>query len=148
MLRQALERSAKVAVAKAAWRNRERLGLLRVKEDAIVLHAMCWDDEIRDPPNVTVPAVDVSAAEGQAPAAGMIAGIGLEAALQLLETMAQEDISDYRDHCRDAVEEMFAAKSEQARRARRTAADRRGRRPDGSPERLRRSCEGPPRRVQ
>ncbi|GAA0611780.1 Ku protein [Streptomyces crystallinus] len=97
VLRQALERSAKVAIAKFAWHNRERLGLLQVKENAIVLHAMRWDDEVRDPTDVTVLAAEVSAAE-------------VEAAIQLLETM--EDISDYRDHHRDAVEEMIAAKSE------------------------------------
>ncbi|WP_338120201.1 Ku protein [Streptomyces agglomeratus] len=47
LLRQALERSSKVAVAKYAWHNRERLGLLRIKEDAIVLHSLKWPDEIR-----------------------------------------------------------------------------------------------------
>ncbi|MFF1482254.1 Ku protein, partial [Streptomyces sp. NPDC058301] len=99
LLRQALERSAKVAVAKFAWHNRERLGLLRVKDEAIVLHAMRWDDEIRDPADVTVPTADVSKAE-------------VDAAIQLLETMAQDDISDYRDHYRDTVEEMLAAKAE------------------------------------
>lgn len=49
LLRKALERSDKVAVAKFAWHNRERLGLLRVREDAIVLHSMRWPDEIRSP---------------------------------------------------------------------------------------------------
>lgn len=49
LLRRALERSDKVAVAKFAWHNRERLGLLRVRDDAIVLHAMRWPDEIRSP---------------------------------------------------------------------------------------------------
>lgn len=49
LLRQALERSSKVAIAKYAWSGRERLGLLRVREEAIVLHAMRWPDEIRAP---------------------------------------------------------------------------------------------------
>ncbi len=40
LLRRALERSDKVAVAKFAWHNRERLGLLRVREGVIVLHSM------------------------------------------------------------------------------------------------------------
>ncbi|MFE5621080.1 Ku protein [Streptomyces virginiae] len=40
LLRQALERSSKVAVAKFAMRDRERLGLLRVKGDVIMLHAL------------------------------------------------------------------------------------------------------------
>lgn len=40
LLRKALERSDKVAIAKFAWHNRERLGLLRVRDNAIVLYAM------------------------------------------------------------------------------------------------------------
>ncbi len=47
LLRQALARSSKVAVAKYAWSGRERLGLLRVRDEAIVLHAMRWPDEVR-----------------------------------------------------------------------------------------------------
>lgn len=49
LLRLALERSSKVAIAKYAWSGRERLGLLRVRGEAIVLHAMRWPDEIRNP---------------------------------------------------------------------------------------------------
>jgi DNA end-binding protein Ku len=49
LLRMALARSSKVAVAKYAWSGRERLVLLRVREDVIVLHAMRWADEIRSP---------------------------------------------------------------------------------------------------
>ncbi|WP_346427608.1 Ku protein [Streptomyces sp. AcE210] len=49
LLRTALERNSKAAVAKFAWHGRERLGLLRIKDDAIILHAMRWPDEIRSP---------------------------------------------------------------------------------------------------
>ncbi|MFD2118768.1 Ku protein [Streptomyces cirratus] len=42
LLRQALELSPKVAVAKFAMRDRERLGLLRVLDDVIVLRGMRW----------------------------------------------------------------------------------------------------------
>ncbi|GGK24920.1 hypothetical protein GCM10011583_66220 [Streptomyces camponoticapitis] len=51
LLRKALERSSKAAVAKYALRGRERLGLLSIKENAMVLHQMHWPDEIRDPPS-------------------------------------------------------------------------------------------------
>ncbi|WP_405996675.1 Ku protein [Streptomyces sp. NBC_00829] len=37
-----------MAIAKYAWSGRERLGLLRVRDNVIVLHAMRWADEIRD----------------------------------------------------------------------------------------------------
>ncbi|MBT2391958.1 Ku protein [Streptomyces sp. ISL-1] len=98
LLRKALERSAKVAVAKFAWHNRERLGLLRVKENAIVLHAMRWPDEIRDPAELTPQPVDVDDSE-------------IDAAIQLMETMAADDISGYTDHYREALEEVIAAKA-------------------------------------
>ncbi|MEU4356284.1 Ku protein [Streptomyces virginiae] len=55
LLRQALERSSRVAVAKFAMRDRERLGLLRVKDDVIMLHALRWPDEIRSASQVPVP---------------------------------------------------------------------------------------------
>lgn len=47
LLRKALERSSKVAVAKFAWHGRERLGLLRVREGANVLHSMKWRAAMR-----------------------------------------------------------------------------------------------------
>jgi DNA end-binding protein Ku len=56
----ALERSAKVVIAKYAWSGRERLGLLRVRDDAIVLHAMRWPDEIRSPQELAPDVVEIS----------------------------------------------------------------------------------------
>ncbi|MET9662208.1 Ku protein [Streptomyces sp. NPDC006510] len=99
LLRKALERSDKVAVAKFAWHNRERLGLLRVREDAIVLHAMRWPDEIRTPESLKPKDVDLDDEE-------------IERAVQLTDTMALEDISDFRDEYRDALEDLVEAKSE------------------------------------
>lgn len=99
LLRKALERSDKVAVAKFAWHNRERLGLLRVRENAIVLHSMRWPDEIRSPESL-VPR-DVELEDGE-----------VERAVQLTDTMALDDISGFRDHYREALEELIAAKSE------------------------------------
>ncbi|MFF4717383.1 Ku protein [Streptomyces eurythermus] len=74
LLVEALSRSAKVAVAKYAWSGRERLGLLRVRDDVLVLHAMRRPDEIRDPAKLLPPPTAVSEAE--------IAG-----ALALMDTM-------------------------------------------------------------
>ena len=82
LLRQALERSSKVAVAKFAWHGRERLGLLRVKDDAIVLHAMRWPDEIRSPRALAPKPVEVDDSE-------------IEGAVALMEAMGQDDISGY-----------------------------------------------------
>lgn len=47
LLRQALQRSSKVAVVRFAMRDRERLGLPRVMDKVIVLHGLRWPYEIR-----------------------------------------------------------------------------------------------------
>ncbi|MEV5204494.1 Ku protein [Streptomyces sp. NPDC053720] len=99
LLRKALERSDKVAVAKFAWHNRERLGLLRVRDDAIVLHAMRWPDEIRSPESLRPKDIDLDDEE-------------IERAVQLTDTMALDDITGFRDEYRDALEELIEAKAE------------------------------------
>ncbi|WP_331734232.1 Ku protein (plasmid) [Streptomyces sp. NBC_01220] len=99
LLRKALERSDKVAVAKFAWHGRERLGLLRVREGAIVLHSMHWPDEIRSPESLAPKAVELDDDE-------------IERAVQLTETMATDDITQFRDRYRDALEELIEAKAE------------------------------------
>ncbi|MFD5870490.1 Ku protein [Streptomyces sp. NPDC060322] len=99
LLRKALERSDKVAVAKFAWHNRERLGLLRVREDAIVLHSMRWPDEIRSPESLAPRETELDEDE-------------IERAVQLTDSMALDGISGFRDHYREALEELLAAKSE------------------------------------
>src|SRR5690349_12600209 len=52
LLREALGRSRKVAIAKYALRGRERLGMLRVVGDVIAMHGLLWPDEIRAPEGV------------------------------------------------------------------------------------------------
>ncbi|MEU5971912.1 Ku protein [Streptomyces globisporus] len=100
LLRKALERSSKVAVAKFAWHGRKRLGLLRIREGAIVLHSMKWPDEVRNTTDVAVPR-DVEVGEEE-----------IEQALQLSEQMTIEDLSGFRDEYREALENIIAAKSE------------------------------------
>ncbi|MFD5910194.1 Ku protein [Streptomyces massasporeus] len=101
LLRMALARSSKVAVAKYAWSGRERLGLLRVRGDAIVLHAMRWPDEIRDPEELLPPPVDLSDEE-------------IDGALALMDTMSREDLVDpeFRDTYTEALEQIIEAKRE------------------------------------
>ncbi len=98
LLRRALQRSSKVAVAKFAMRNRERLGLLRVLEDVIVLHGMLWPDEIRSTEQVPVPDATVSEEE-------------IDAAVALAETLTGLDMSQMRDEYRTALEQVIAAKA-------------------------------------
>lgn len=99
LLRKALERSDKAAVAKFAWHNRERLGLLRVREGAIVLHSMRWPDEIRSPQELAPKAIELEDGE-------------VERAVELTETMALDGIDGFRDEYREALEELIAAKAE------------------------------------
>ncbi|MGW7617643.1 non-homologous end joining protein Ku [Streptomyces antimycoticus] len=98
LLREALQRSDKVAVAKFAWHNRERLGALRVVGDAIVLQVLHWPDEIRS-------------AEGLAPRAVDISDSEVDEAMALMEAIGGTDISQYRDQYREAVEAVIEAKT-------------------------------------
>lgn len=99
LLRKALERSRKVAVAKFALRGRERLGLLRIRDDAIVLHAMHWDDEIRDPSSLTPELVTLSDAE-------------VDQAMRLIDMQSAEALDDLEltDQYTEAVEQVIEAK--------------------------------------
>ncbi|MBA2550490.1 MAG: Ku protein [Nocardioidaceae bacterium] len=49
LLREALDRTDRMAVVKVALRQRESLAVLRVRDDVIVLQTMLWPDEIRSP---------------------------------------------------------------------------------------------------
>jgi DNA end-binding protein Ku len=49
LLREALERSGRVALVKIALRQRESLATLRVRDGVFVLEMMLWPDEIREP---------------------------------------------------------------------------------------------------
>ncbi|MEU5443741.1 non-homologous end joining protein Ku [Streptomyces griseofuscus] len=102
LLVKALGRSAKVAVAKYAWSGRERLGLLRVKDDVLVLHAMRWPDEIRDPAELLPPPVQVSDEE-------------IEGALALMDTMTVDRLEgpEFHDRYTEAVAEIIEAKREE-----------------------------------
>jgi DNA end-binding protein Ku len=101
LLVQALGRSSKVAVAKYAWSGRERLGLLRIRDGAIVLHAMHWPDEIRDPAAVDPPNEEVSEEE-------------IEGALALMESMSRDDLDgpEFEDAYTDALAKIIESKRE------------------------------------
>ncbi len=49
LLRDALEKSDRVAVVKVALRQRERLAMLRAREGVLVLQTLLWPDEVRAP---------------------------------------------------------------------------------------------------
>ncbi|MFE4450755.1 Ku protein [Streptomyces sp. NPDC056796] len=99
LLREALRRSGRVAVAKYALRGRERLGMLRVADDVIVMHGLLWPDEIRAP-------------EGVAPDSGVtVRDAELDLADALMNTLGDADLDTLHDDYRAAVEELVAAKA-------------------------------------
>ncbi|MFI1099213.1 Ku protein [Streptomyces melanogenes] len=99
LLREALKRSRKVAVAKFALRGRERLGMLRVVDDVIAMHGLLWPDEIRAP-------------EGVAPDSGVkIRDAELDLADALMDTLGEVDVDSLHDDYREAVESLIASKA-------------------------------------
>jgi DNA end-binding protein Ku len=101
LLRKALERTSRVAVAKFAWHGWERLGLLRVRDEAIVLHAMRWPDEIRDPGELAPQQVRLSDDE-------------VAEARHLIDRMTREDLEgpDFVDHYTEALEQVIESRRE------------------------------------
>ncbi|MFD6285016.1 Ku protein [Streptomyces sp. NPDC060205] len=99
LLREALKRSQKVAVAKFALRGRERLGMLRVVDDVIAMHGLLWPDEIRAPENVA-PDEGVTVRDKE-----------LDLADALMDTLGEVDLAELHDDYREAVEELIAAKA-------------------------------------
>ncbi|MEV6264572.1 Ku protein [Streptomyces sp. NPDC051784] len=114
LLREALRRSGKVAVAKFAIRGRERLGMLRVVDDVIAMHGLLWPDEIRTP-------------EGIAPDSGVkVRDAELDLADALMNTLGDADMDTLHDDYREAVEELVAAKA-----AGEPVAEEEGEKPEG-----------------
>ena len=99
LLREALKRSRKVAVAKYALRGRERLGMLRVVDDVIAMHGLLWPDEIRAPEGVA-PEADITVRDAE-----------LDLADALMDTLGEVDMDTLHDDYREAVEELIAAKA-------------------------------------
>ncbi|WP_236239958.1 Ku protein [Streptomyces sp. CC228A] len=102
LLREALKRSDRVAIAKYALRGRERLGMLRVVDDVIAMHGLLWPDEIRRPEGVA-PETPVTVRDAE-----------LDLADALMDTLGSVDIGELHDDYRTAVEELIAAKAEGA----------------------------------
>ncbi|MGY6025962.1 non-homologous end joining protein Ku [Streptomyces spinosirectus] len=99
LLREALKRSRKVAIAKFALRGKERLGMLRVVGDAIAMHGLLWPDEVRTPEGVA-PETDVTVNDKE-----------LDLADALMDTLGEIDLEELHDEYREALEEVVAAKA-------------------------------------
>jgi DNA end-binding protein Ku len=99
LLRDALEGSGRVAIARVALRQRESLASLRTREGVLVLETLLWPDEIRVPDfDFLDQTIEVRSQE-------------LKMAASLIDSMTVDfDPSQYRDGYREALEELVAAK--------------------------------------
>ena len=101
LLRDAMDDSGKVAIAKVAIRQRESLATVRVRGGVFVVETMLWPDEVREPDlEFLREDVDVRPQE-------------MQMAFSLIETMAGDfDPTQYEDRYREALEELIQAKIE------------------------------------
>ena len=101
LLRDALEKSGRVAVVKVALRRREALAALRVREGVITLETMLWPDEVRSPEfGFLDESVEVRAAE-------------MSMASSLVESLSGDfDPGAFSDQYRAAIESVVEAKIE------------------------------------
>ena len=101
LLRDALERSGKVAVVQVALRQRESLAALRSRAGVLVLETLLWPDEVREPDFPFLEQDhDVRSQE-------------LKMAASLIESMTEEfDPDAHHDSYREALAELVAAKTE------------------------------------
>jgi DNA end-binding protein Ku len=100
LLKKTLEKTGRVAIAKFALRDRERLVSLRALDGAMVLNTLHWPDEIRSTEDLELPEVKVSPAE-------------LKMAENLVGMMAMEfDPGEFKDEYKQAVQALVDAKVE------------------------------------
>lgn len=100
LLKKTLERTGRVAVAKFALRDRERLVSIGAHDGALVLNTLHWPDEIRSSEELDIEDVPVSAAE-------------VKMAESLVAMMASKfEPEEYKDDYKKAVMELVEAKVE------------------------------------
>ena len=99
LLREALNRSGKVGVAKVSFRDKEHLAALRFRDEAFVLETMYWPDEIRE---ADFGGVDVSA---------KVRPNELEMAQSLIDNLTADwDPAEFKDEYREAMLRIVEAK--------------------------------------
>jgi DNA end-binding protein Ku len=99
LLMKTLEKTGRVAVAKFALRERERLVSMRAHDNVLVLNTLHWPDEIRSVEELNLPE-DVKVVPAE-----------LKMAESLVEMMAMEfDPTDFRDEYKQAFEKIVEAK--------------------------------------
>jgi len=101
LLREALEKSGRVALVKIALRQRESLATLRVRDGVFVLEMMLWPDEVRDAEfGFLDDDIDVRPQE-------------LQMAESLIDTLSGDfQPEQYSDNYREALQSLIEAKVE------------------------------------
>lgn len=90
LLREALKRTERVAIAHVALRNKTRLAALRVYEDVLMLQTMLWRDEVREAEFTVLRDADIEARDQE-----------LKMAASLIETLeADFEPAKYTDDYR------------------------------------------------
>ena len=90
LLREAIKRTDKTAIAHVALRTKTRLAALRVYKDVIVLQTMLWEDEVREPAFAVLREADIEIRDQE-----------LKMAASLIETLESEfDPEQYSDEYR------------------------------------------------
>ncbi len=98
LLREALEKTGLVGIAKVAFQRREHLGCLRPLEDILVLHTIHYHHEILSRKELAPPKSDVAKAE-------------LDMAISLVKAMAKSfNPEDYEDEYQEALKKVIEAK--------------------------------------
>jgi DNA end-binding protein Ku len=101
LLRDALERSGRIAIAQVALRQRESLATLRTRDGVLVLETLLWPDEVRGADfGFLDEDVEVRSQE-------------LRMATSLIDSMTVDfDPGEYHDRYREALQELVTAKIE------------------------------------
>jgi DNA end-binding protein Ku len=102
LLRRALEDTDRVAIVQFALRDKTRLGVLRIRDDVLVLQSLLWPDEVRE---AKFPSLDTSI---------KISSQEREMSAALVESMASDfEPERFTDEYQEQLRQLIEAKLEQ-----------------------------------
>jgi DNA end-binding protein Ku len=105
LLREALEKSGKVAITKFVMRNREHIAVLKAHEDGLILNQLRYQDEIRSHKELDFGKPAKSTAKE------------LKMALQLIDSLTEDfEPKKYKDNYVDHLMEIIKSKSKGKKR--------------------------------
>ncbi|WP_168211028.1 non-homologous end joining protein Ku [Persicimonas caeni] len=108
LLREVIERTGRVGIAKVVLRKREHLAALMVQDNVVVLEMLRFADELRDPSELDLPAESAGDLG--------VTTDALEMATELVQRMTRDWKPDqYRDEYREELLELIEDKARRAR---------------------------------